>query len=33
LTSANQMALLLLLLSLGAVGASFFASARMVVRR
>lgn len=33
LTSANQMALLLLLLSLGAVGASFFASARMAVRR
>ena len=33
LTSANQMALLLLLLSLGAVGASFIASARMAVRR
>jgi molybdate transport system permease protein len=30
---ANQMALLLLLLSLGAVAASFFASARLAVRR
>jgi molybdate transport system permease protein len=33
LAGANQMALLLLLLSLGAVAASFFASARLVVRR
>ena len=33
LTGANQMALLLLLFSLGAVGASFFASARLAVRR
>jgi molybdate transport system permease protein len=33
LVAANRMALLLLLLSLGAVGASFFASARMAVRR
>jgi molybdate transport system permease protein len=33
LHGANQMALLLLLFSLGAVGASFFASARMAVRR
>jgi molybdate transport system permease protein len=33
LASANQMALLLLLLSLGAVAASFFASARLAVRR
>lgn len=33
LSSANQMALLLLLFSLGAVGASFFASARLAVRR
>ena len=33
LTGANQMALLLLLLSLGAVAASFFASARLAVRR
>ena len=33
LSGANQMALLLLLFSLGAVGASFFASARLAVRR
>ncbi|QHE89122.1 molybdate ABC transporter permease subunit [Hydrogenophaga sp. BPS33] len=33
LTGANQMALLLLLFSLGAVAASFFASARLAVRR
>ena len=33
LASANRMALLLLLLSLGAVGVSFFASARLSVRR
>jgi molybdate transport system permease protein len=33
LEGANQMALLLLLFSLGAVGASFFASARLAVRR
>lgn len=33
LAAANQMALLLLLFSLGAVAASFFASARLVVRR
>jgi len=33
LAGANQMALLLLLFSLGAVGASFFASARLAVRR
>jgi len=33
LAGANQMALLLLLFSLGAVTASFFASARLVVRR
>jgi molybdate transport system permease protein len=33
LVAANRMALLLLLLSLGAVGASFFASARLAVRR
>ena len=33
LASADRMALLLLLLSLGAVGASFFASARMTSRR
>ncbi|MBX3637202.1 MAG: molybdate ABC transporter permease subunit [Rubrivivax sp.] len=33
LVGANQMALLLLLLSLGAVGASFFATARLAVRR
>jgi molybdate transport system permease protein len=33
LSGANQMALLLLLFSLAAVGASFFASARMAVRR
>ena len=33
LQSADRMALLLLLLSLGAVAASFFASARMAVRR
>jgi molybdate transport system permease protein len=33
LVGANQMALLLLLFSLGAVGASFFASARLAVRR
>jgi molybdate transport system permease protein len=33
LASADRMALLLLLLSLGAVGASFFASARLAVRR
>ncbi|MEF7615923.1 molybdate ABC transporter permease subunit [Aquincola sp. MAHUQ-54] len=33
LLSAHQMALLLLLFSLGAVGASFFASARLAVRR
>jgi molybdate transport system permease protein len=33
LASANQMALLLLVFSLGAVGASFFASARLTVRR
>jgi molybdate transport system permease protein len=33
LGGANQMALLLLLFSLGAVGASFFASARLAVRR
>ena len=33
LTSANRMALLLLLLSLGAVGASLFASARLTARR
>ena len=33
LASADRMALLLLLLSLGAVGASFFASARMTARR
>ena len=33
LGAANQMALLLLLFSLGAVAASFFASARLVVRR
>jgi len=33
LAGANQMALLLLLLSLGAVAASFFASARLAVRR
>jgi molybdate transport system permease protein len=33
LSGANQMALLLLVFSLGAVGASFFASARLAVRR
>jgi molybdate transport system permease protein len=33
LAGANQMALLLLVFSLGAVGASFFASARLAVRR
>jgi molybdate transport system permease protein len=33
LSGANQMALLLLVLSLGAVAASFFASARLAVRR
>lgn len=33
LTSANQMASLLLVLSLAAVGASFFASARLTLRR
>ena len=33
LSGANQMALLLLLFSLGAVGASYFASARLAVRR
>lgn len=33
LASADRMALLLLLLSMGAVGASFFASARMTARR
>jgi molybdate transport system permease protein len=33
LTAANQMSLLLLVISLGAVGASFFASARLAVRR
>ncbi|CAN7774531.1 molybdate ABC transporter permease subunit [Cupriavidus necator] len=33
LTSANHMALLLLVLSLGAVGASLFASARLTARR
>ena len=33
LVGANQMALLLLLFSLGAVGVSFFASARLAVRR
>jgi molybdate transport system permease protein len=33
LASANRMALLLLLFSLGAVGASFFASARLALRR
>lgn len=33
LTSAHHMALLLLVLSLGAVGASFFGSARLAVRR
>lgn len=33
LAGANQMSLLLLLFSLGAVGASFFASARLAVRR
>jgi molybdate transport system permease protein len=33
LASANRMALLLLLLSLGAVAASFFASARLALRR
>lgn len=33
LAGANQMALLLLLFSLGAVGASFFASARLTMRR
>ena len=33
LTSANRMALLLLLFSLAAVGASFFASARLALRR
>ena len=33
LASANRMALLLLALSLGAVGASFFASARLAMRR
>jgi molybdate transport system permease protein len=33
LAAANQMALLLLLFSLGAVGASFFASARLTVHR
>jgi molybdate transport system permease protein len=33
LAGANQMALLLLLVSLGAVAASFFASARLAVRR
>jgi len=33
LASADRMALLLLLLSLGAVGASFFASARLALRR
>ena len=33
LASANRMALLLLVLSLGAVGASFFASARLALRR
>jgi molybdate transport system permease protein len=33
LGGANQMALLLLLFSLGAVGASFFAAARLAVRR
>ena len=33
LVGANQMALLLLLFSLGAVAASFFASARLAVRR
>ncbi len=33
LSGANQMALLLLVFSLGAVGASFFASARLSVRR
>jgi len=33
LASANRMALLLLLFSLGAVGASFFASARIALRR
>jgi molybdate transport system permease protein len=33
LAAAHQMALLLLLFSLGAVGASFFASARLAVRR
>jgi len=32
-SSANMMALLLLLFSLGAVAASFFASARLAVRR
>jgi molybdate transport system permease protein len=33
LQSADQMALVLLLFSLGAVAASFFASARLVVKR
>jgi molybdate transport system permease protein len=33
LASADRMALLLLLLSLGAVAASFFASARLALRR
>ena len=33
LAGANQMAMLLLVFSLGAVGASFFASARLAVRR
>jgi molybdate transport system permease protein len=33
LDSADRMATLLLLLSLGAVGASFFASAKLAVRR
>lgn len=33
LSGANEMALLLLVFSLGAVGASFFASARLAVRR
>ena len=33
LAGANQMALLLLVFSLGAVGASFFASARLAIRR
>jgi molybdate transport system permease protein len=33
LAAADRMALLLLVLSLGAVAASFFASARLAVRR